>query len=173
MLQYLRREDHHSSAYHKLIESETMATFKVNKVLVPTDLSKSSFAAFPYARSLARRYKAELYLLYVLPISPYIPPDMTYHFKVPEYELALRRDAEKQLEKITKRYFRGQKIVAIIKQGTTDEEILKVARQQRVNLIVMATHGRTGLEHALIGSVAEKVVRKAGCPVLTVKPGRK
>ncbi len=147
-----------------------MAHFKVNRILVPTDLSRTSFAAFGYARSLARPYKAELCLVHVLPTTPYIPPDISYQFKVPEFEIALRRDAEKQLGRIARRYFEGQKVLQVVRQGAADEEILKVAQRQRVSLIVMATHGRTGIEHTLMGSVAEKVVRKARCPVLTVKP---
>jgi nucleotide-binding universal stress UspA family protein len=106
----------------------------------------------------------------VLPTTPYIPPDISYQFKVPEFEIALRRDAEKQLGRIARRYFEGQKVLRVVRQGVADEEILKVAQRQHVSLIVMATHGRTGIEHTLMGSVAEKVVRKARCPVLTVKP---
>jgi nucleotide-binding universal stress UspA family protein len=135
----------------------------VHTILFPTDFSEPSLAAFPVACSLARDLGARLVILYVLP-----PP-------LGHDELEARRDPDSYYEGIWK-LLRGlqppNQDIAVehrLEEGKADTVILQVAEDLPAGLIVLGTHGRTGLAHLLMGSVAEQVVRKAACPVLTVR----
>lgn len=135
----------------------------IRKILVPTDFSEHSRAAFDLACALARDYAAELLVLHVYrPPQVYAPDGIAVI--VPEQpldlqaQLALVRPADPQV-----------KVDHLLVEGDPVEEILRVAGDRGCDLIVMGTHGTTGLARLLMGSVAESVVRRAPCPVLTVR----
>ncbi len=144
---------------------------KIKKILLPTDLSPASISAFKYAKSLAEKYGASIYVLHVL---ENIPPVLAIHaldLTIERVEKNMEENAKVQLEKIVKENLKGKnKVKIFIRKGLVDEEIIKFADEKKIDIIVMGTHGRTGIEYTLLGSIAEKIVRKAKCPVLTVKP---
>jgi len=145
---------------------------ELNKIVVPTDFSDYAKHAVPYACTLADRFGSELHLLHVLQDLVTFVPEPGLAFPPPgDYLEELETSARKALTQVLDPAWEGGKsIVRVICQGTPFLEILRYAKQNDIDLIVMGTHGRTGLAHMLLGSVAEKVVRKAPCPVLTVRP---
>ena len=150
------------------------------RILVPVDFSSDSLDALAYAREFATAFDAEMVLLYVVePIYYATPADMyVVNTNVATLLEEQRRAAEEQFARmVEKQASGGPRLRPMIKTGTASEVIAECARAERADLIILATHGRTGLAHMLMGSVAEKVVRTAPCPVLTVrgkkKPARK
>jgi nucleotide-binding universal stress UspA family protein len=101
---------------------------------------------------------------------PTLPPDPNYVFKIPEYEQYLHADAEEHLRRTRDDLVsRNVKVRTQVGHGAAAEEIVLIAKTEGADLIVISTHGSTGLERWVFGSVAEKVVRLAECPVLTVR----
>jgi universal stress protein A len=140
-----------------------------SRILVPTDYSKPSFAAFNPAIAIAKKFKAQLYMLHVVEEAPVY----AYRIGVPQEELGERfiEQAAAEMRKAAKR-LNATEAELIVRMGNVQEEILAVVKEKKIDLIVMGTHGRTGLAHAVVGSIAEKIVRTAPCHVLTVKPTR-
>ena len=138
------------------------ATFHLKKILVPLDFSGCDHKVLQYAVPFARQFGAELTLLHVL--APYIPtPDMiATPVESVESAMARLRVIQKSLD---------SKVSAslLVRHGPPYVEIITAAKQQGTDLIIVATHARKGIEHMLLGSVAEKLVRHAGCPVLIVR----
>jgi len=145
-----------------------MSSFK--SILLPTDFSDYSKYARAYAISLCREFKAKLLALHVLE-DPVYPIDTTpFGFSPVQFVRERRDSAEKELEKVVEEIAKeGIETESLIVEGKPFVQIITVAREREVDLIVIGTHGRTGLSHYLLGSVTEKVVRKAPCPVLTVR----
>lgn len=127
----------------------------LKKILVTTDLSQYSLAALEYARSFGLLYASRIFLLFV--------DDHAHHKSGPQGVAALADFVSRNVDP-------DIKIVQAVRTGHAAAEITRFSREENVDLIVMATHGRTGVKHALLGSVAEKVVRISAVPVLTVKP---
>lgn len=138
---------------------------QISRVLFPTDFSHDAEHAFQYALTFAREFGAELYLLHVI----YFPP------QTPEYDIgqvidSLVKNAEDSLSKLVESAKAPDLVFRIdVQVGVEHAEITKLAEKEKIDLIVMGTRGRTGLAHVFLGSVAERVVRHAPCPVLTVK----
>jgi len=143
----------------------------ISKILVPLDFSARSRQAQSWAIDLAKRFQGSLTLLHVYqPISYALPEGYVLPSAnlLADLEVTLGRaldDAKKQIEAD-----HGLRVDTALVQGVPFATIVAFARDGAFDLIVLSTHGRTGLRHALLGSVAEKVVRKAPCPVLTVRP---
>ena len=143
---------------------------KLHKVLFPTDFSEPSEAAWSYALALAKEFGAEIVLLHVVAEPPRLAEAYEMGFTPERFVRAATDEARRLMaDLIAKAADRQVTITPQVRQGVEFREIIQAARDTAADLIVMGTHGRTGLAHALIGSVAEKVVRKAPCPVLTVK----
>ena len=125
------------------------------------------------SRELAEHFSAELMVLHVIPPIPTLPSDPHYNFEVPAYQEALRENARRQIEEATRdQTASGVKSRTMVSYGDPAKEIVRIAEEESVDLVVIATHGLTGWQHLVFGSVAEKVVRTAKCPVLTVRcPG--
>jgi nucleotide-binding universal stress UspA family protein len=140
----------------------------VKKILCPTDFSEPSKRAVALALSIAEKFEAQIYFVHVVLEIPRLAPSRTAHFDVPEYQRLLRSDAEKQLAEVAKSVT-TVKTHTLLREGNAADGILKAADENAVDLIVIATAGATGWEHLIFGSVAEKVVRRARCPVLTVR----
>jgi nucleotide-binding universal stress UspA family protein len=145
----------------------------IKLVLAPTDFSEVSVETVARARELAEHFGAELLVLNVIPPIPTLPSDPHYNFEVPAYQEALRENARRQIQEAAPDpVASGLKSQTLVSYGDPAKEIVRIAEEQSVDMIVIATHGLTGWQHLVFGSVAEKVVRTAKCPVLTVRcPG--
>jgi len=142
----------------------------LKKLLCPTDFSEPSREALKVAVEFASHFGAQLSLVNVVPLLPVLPPDPNYAFKVPEYEQMLHADADERLnELVGKVTTPGVNIRTIVGRGDAASEIIRIAEKENVDVIVIATHGMTGWRRAVFGSVAERVVRLAKCPVLTTR----
>lgn len=145
----------------------------LQKILVPTDFSDFSQPALNYGCALAARFESELHLLNVIP-DPivYAPEPMLLAVSVAEETLAeLQAASTESLSKLPgEDWSDACPVIRVTRQGVPFMEILRYASEQDVDLICLGTHGRTGLKHVLMGSVAERIVRKSPCPVLTVRP---
>ena len=142
---------------------------KISRILCPIDFSEFSVKAYDYAQSLAWHYKASLLLEHVTesltPMYPYYAFPNAYV----EISQELRAHAEQQLQEFAKTHTRhGVQPECSVHEGVVTNVILDLAEGQAVSLIVMGTHGLRGIEHLTLGSVTEKVLRKARCPVLAV-----
>lgn len=142
----------------------------VNKILVPIDFSDYSKNSLKYAIFMAKEFNSELALVYV--VEPVIyPPDFSMGqvvFPTTDHDMYGR--ANEELDKLAKSEIPQEiKVKIIIKTGKPFIEIIETAKEENADLIIIATHGHTGVEHILFGSTAEKVVRKAPCPVLTLR----
>jgi nucleotide-binding universal stress UspA family protein len=143
---------------------------QIERILCPIDFSEFSVTAYDYAQSLAWHYKATLFLQHVIDsLVPYYP---YFAFPDPYNEICrkLRADAAQQLQEFAKTHsWRGVQPQGDVQDGVATDLILGFAEAKAVNLIVMGTHGLRGLDHLTLGSVTEKVLRKAHCPVLAVR----
>ncbi len=142
----------------------------IKKVLVPIDFSDYSKSALKYAVNFAKSFNAEIILIYV--VEPVIyPPDFSMgQIAMPSITTEWDDRAKDELAKLAKNEITGANTVkTVIKTGKPFVEIIETAKEENVDLIIIATHGHSGVEHILFGSTAEKVVRKAPCPVLTLR----
>jgi universal stress protein A len=144
---------------------------ELRRILVPTDFSKFSKVALSYAAALAEKFAAELYLLHIVQDLAVFIPDMITVAPPPAPTVEqMTRAVHDAFDRLVKEnHLERFKVHREVREGTPFSEIVRFAKEQRVDLIIMGTHGHTGLTHMLLGSVTEKVVRKAPCPVLTVR----
>jgi len=143
---------------------------KVSKILCPTDFSEAALKGLAAAIDLAGLFKAELLLANIIPILPPKPTDPNFEFEVPEYEGILHKDAEAKLAELVKTAVpAGLAARTLLGHGHPAKEIIRIAEEEKGEMIVIATHGHTGWHHLVLGSVAEKVIRHAPCPVLAVR----
>jgi universal stress protein A len=141
-------------------------TRDITTIIVPTDFSYTSDAALGYARMLAARFGASLHLLHVVD-EPGSWSEV--YAAIPEIQLRLSADAARRLEAIAACLPPPLHATSAVVCGAPVPTIVKVAETKGADLIVMGTHGRRGMGHLLLGSVAERVVRLAPCPVMTVR----
>lgn len=142
---------------------------KIKKILVPVDFSDYSAKAIQYGAEFARTFGAEFIACHVLEMPVYpvsvgmgaVPPIMTDDI-MPDVKRRLK-------ETVAELAGDGLEVTEVVREGTPFVEIVQFAKDEGVDLIVMPTHGRTGIAHLIIGSTAERVVRKASCPVLVVR----
>lgn len=147
---------------------------ELGKILLATDFSDDSVNARRYAEELARKFSSEIVVLHVdQPLAPVMVSELGPAFDVgamnqiaEEQRLAVQRELDRI---VTQLRDAGIKARSLLRVGAPFVEIIHAAQGEGVDLIVMGTHGRTGLAHVLLGSVAERVVQKAGCAVLTVR----
>lgn len=143
----------------------------LRKILVTTDLSEHSLAAMDHAASFGLLYASDLYLLYVVEHGHAPKGHHGGGDGKEEERAALLEDARRSLaDFIEKNLSPDVRVIPVVRVGHPAREITKFADEEGVDLIVIATHGRTGLKHILMGSVAEKTVRFSRVPVLSVKP---
>jgi nucleotide-binding universal stress UspA family protein len=142
----------------------------ISSVLVPIDFSVHSKSALTYAILIAERFGASLHLMYVVEPTIY-PADLGFgQVVLPGVEDELREKGAGELEALITREI-GSRIRAtsVVRTGNPHQEILREAEEKKVDLIIVATHGHSGVEHMLFGSTADRVVKHAKCPVLTVR----
>ncbi|MBA4391018.1 MAG: universal stress protein [Syntrophus sp. (in: bacteria)] len=143
------------------------------KILCPLDFSEFTGEIVEYAVSIARNFGAELHFLHVIPNLNYFTPYES--FLTPENLIAIENNIEAAVDKDFDKIMNiiDMSVKKIVKNGAPFVEIIEYVKAESIDLVVMGTHGRSGIEHILIGSVAEKVVRKSPCPVLTIRPRNK
>ncbi|MCX7590950.1 MAG: universal stress protein [Kiritimatiellae bacterium] len=152
--------------------AEKKTKIEIRKILCPIDFSETSQHALRYAVALAEEFGAELLLMEVREL--YIPPPADYPdmpWLTTDIPIAIEEGEDERLENLAAELRRTCQVPLRTYRvtGKAFLEIIRKANEVKADLIVMGTHGRTGLSHILIGSVAERVVRLAPCPVLTVK----
>lgn len=137
------------------------------RILCPIDLDDAALSALEYARDFAEKHRATLYVLNVARI-PFADMDTPVAMdRHPHWEQA----AQSRLEQIAQPLLKGMVAYELmVREGIAETVIVQVAAELNIDLIIMSTHARTGLAHFILGSVAETVIREAGCPVLTIKP---
>lgn len=140
----------------------------IRKILVPVDFSDCSRKALRYALAFARQFSAQVVLLHVVHVNYTGIEFGLIDFPVLEEEMA--KNARKSLEEMAGTEVGGSAPVeVVVRVGQTVREIADAAREAETDLLVISTHGNTGLKHVLLGSTAENVVRYAPCPVLVVR----
>ena len=140
---------------------------KFERILVPVDFSEHSLKAFAKALEFGRAFGAELILVHIVEQIIY-PGDWSYAPLAMSDFAAERREAVAARLK-TLSAGSGVRTSEIVRLGRAWQEVVEIAKERRADLVIVATHGYTGLRHVLLGSVAEKIVRHAPCPVLTVR----
>jgi len=144
---------------------------ELKTILVPTDFGELGEKALAYGKALARLFESSLHVVHVIegPFGDSVPVE-GYVAGLPEFSARLRKSARAQLARLLDQSERSElQAVEATLSGNASREIVRYAKEQDVDLIVMGTHGRGALAHLLLGSVAERVVRNAPCPVLTVR----
>ncbi|MCC7540105.1 MAG: universal stress protein [Deltaproteobacteria bacterium] len=142
---------------------------QIRKILVPVDFSPQSEVALMSAIDLAKTLGASITLLHAYEIPVYTLPDGAWTLPAAQ-ATALADDAQRALDELVKKYaWAGVPITAKLCRGAPYEEITRGATETDADLVVIATHGRTGLAHLFLGSVAERVVRTSPVPVLTIR----
>ncbi len=148
-----------------------MLPFK--RILCPTDFSEPAFTALKRAEELARHFAAELIVAHVIPPVPsphsFPDPQASFNFDVPLYQQELALHAERMVKELVSHQVAPEvRTRDLVTTGEAASEILRIVQEEHVDLIVIASHGLTGWRRLVHGSVAEKVVRQATCPVLTI-----
>ena len=138
-------------------------------ILSPLQFDEHSVAAMTLAKEIAEKNSATIYLLHVVPILPALG-----EAAISEHVDSMEEGkARKMMEELAQKYMKGMKHELVVRgafPSETAHAVVEVAKEIKADLIVMATHGRTGLPHFFMGSVTEGVMRGAPCPVLTIKP---
>jgi len=146
--------------------------FNIKNILLPTDFSNLSLSAARYAIDLAKQYGAKIHFLNVLEKTPPILAirslDLSEEKIIKTIDEDARNSINKALEKIN--IDKSIEILPVIRKGIDFQVIIEYCESNNIDLIVIATHGRTGILHTLLGSVAEKVIRYETCPVLVITP---
>ncbi len=143
----------------------------IRMILVPIDFSLHSKNALKYAVPMARQFRAAVRLVYVVEPTVY-PADLGFgQVVLPGVEEELREKGGEELQALIQKEI-GKTVPAswTVRTGNPHQEILREAEDANVDLIVVATHGHSGVEHMLFGSTADRIVRHARCPVLTIRP---
>ncbi|MBL9078123.1 MAG: universal stress protein [Planctomycetes bacterium] len=141
---------------------------QIRRIVCPTDFSPTAARAVDYAAEMARSFGAELTLLHVIPEMNYPLRSFGMASAFPHLREELHQRAADELAAV-KAKIAGARVDTLLRDGEAHEQVLATTKALGADLIVMGTHGHTGLKHALLGSTAEKVVRLSDCPVLTVR----
>jgi nucleotide-binding universal stress UspA family protein len=146
------------------------------RILVTTDFSDTSIGALPLGVEFAKHFDAELLLVHVLPIDTPTPWDIPPYadfglaaIPLPEYEAQVQQEVDRRLAMVVSQHAQGANVRTLVGRGSAAAEIVRIAAEEKAELIVLATHGWTGWRHLVFGSVAETVLREAPCPVLSVR----
>ena len=142
---------------------------QIRRIVCPTDFSATAARAVDYAAEMARTFAAELTLLHVVPEMNYPLRSFGMASAFPHLREELHQRADDELQKEKARLDANTKANTLLRDGEAHIQVLECAKSLGADLIVIGTHGHTGIKHAFLGSTAEKVVRLSECPVLTVR----
>ena len=146
-----------------------MKEFK--NILFPVDLSESSEKIVPYVQTVADKFESQLHLLFVARVFEHLNIIYVPHWSISQFEKEIITGAERRLYEFKDEYFKeypGTKTAVV--PGDASEEVIKYIESRRIDLVIMGTHGRKGLDRVFFGSVADRVVKTAPVPVLVVNP---
>ncbi len=146
-----------------------MKEFK--KILFPVDLSESSEKILPYVQAMAKKFEAKIHILFAARVFEYFSSIYVPGPSINKFEKEIIDGAEKKLYEFIDQYFKeypGTKTVVV--SGDASEEIINYVESQGIDLIIMGTHGRKGMDKIIFGSVAERVVKTSPVPVMVVNP---
>ncbi len=144
---------------------------EIKNILFPVDFTSASEKVLPYVRYFVEKLEAKLVVIFVVEklskyANFYVP-----HSALDNLEEEMIAAAEKKMAHFVDEYMEDlSDVETIVKRGEVAEEIVKTAEEKNIDLIIMGTHGRKGLEKILLGSVAQQVIKRAPCPVMTVNP---
>lgn len=145
----------------------------VGKILVPTDFSACSSEALRWAQVVGAKFDSQIDALHVWEPPRYVIPEIAIQMPGEPRQSLLdfaKAEASKEMEVfVLAGSDRGRRVQARLESGDPTDTIIQLAESDQYDLIIMGTHGRTGISHLLLGSVAEKVVRRAPCPVMTIR----
>lgn len=144
--------------------------FKFNSILVPTDFSEQFLIALNYAKELSKSMDSKLHIIHVVENTVY-PADLGItQASFIDLEIEINKNSLEQLDFIKNDLAKdGIEVIIEIRKGRASDKIIEYCFEKNIDLICIATHGRSGIEHFLFGSTTEKVLRKAPCPVLAVR----
>ncbi len=141
---------------------------EIKKILIPIDFSDYSLNALEYAKLLAEKFNAEIILLNI--VEPVVfTADLTMGQVIPSIENELYQKSEEKVKELVDGLKDKFNVRGVVKVGKSHVEIIEFAKNEGVDLIIIGSHGHTAVEQFLFGSTAEKVIRKATCPVLIIK----
>ncbi len=143
---------------------------KIEKILFPIDFAENFETLLPWVSTFVNSFDATLYVLFVAQdlgdFTSFVP-----HGNLQQFQEEALKAAQKKMSVKAKEDFKAfKKVEARVAQGSPAEKIIEAAQKEGMDLIIMGTHGRKGIERAIFGSVCDKVVRNAPCPVLTINP---
>ena len=145
----------------------------LRRIVVPTDFSPNSEASIPYAVELAKVFGSEFILIHAFqaPDYPMVEPGGEVMMEWPRWNESLRKQQQEKLDALAKEISDKARIAvtSFLVEGAAANAIVNFAQEKKADCIVITTHGRTGVSHLVFGSVAERIVRLAPCPVFTVK----
>jgi nucleotide-binding universal stress UspA family protein len=167
-----KKSTRRSSRSRSRSRSRKTSIIDLNRILVPIDFSDHSKRALKYAIPFAEQFIASIDLIYVVEPTVY-PADFSFgQIGFPDVEDELRKRGAEELDELIGKEIAGRvPATKVIRTGKPFYEIDQYAEEASIDLIIISTHGHTGVEHILFGSTAEKVVRHAPCPVLVVRTG--
>ena len=138
-------------------------------ILMPTDFSRNSAEVYEFVLNFSKRYSAKLHILHVVEPLMHDHESSNYHDRI-NFERDLIFNAEEELERFINKFSNAHvEICRIVLQGNAHEEIIKYAKSEKVDLIFIATHGKTNLNHLVAGNVTKKVLRFSETPVVCIK----
>jgi nucleotide-binding universal stress UspA family protein len=144
---------------------------KIEKILFPIDFAENFETLFPWVSTFVNQFDATLYVLFVAQDLADVTSFHVPHGNLQQFQEEVLKAAQKKMSVAAKEEFKAfKKVEARVSQGAPADKIIETAKNEGIDLIIMGTHGRKGLERAIFGSVCDKVVRMAPCPVLTVNP---
>jgi len=144
---------------------------KIAKILFPIDFAENFEALLPWVSTFVKAFDATLYVLFVAQDLKDFTAFHVPHGNLEQFQAEVLSAAQKKMSAAAKEEFKAfPKVEARVAQGSPADKILETAKNEGIDLIIMGTHGRKGLERAIFGSVCDKVVRRAPCPVLTINP---
>lgn len=143
---------------------------RFRKILATTDLSPESLSTVRYAVHLAKAQNASVVVLYVPPLPTTVYPEALVPIDLTLVAEEIVEAARKRLERWVRPHARHVSIKSLVRLGIVHDTVVAVAKEMNADLLVMSTHGRKGVSHVLLGSVTERVLRDAPCPVLVVRP---
>lgn len=147
---------------------------RFKKVLFPVDLSDVSPKMVPFVMSVANMWDAEVHVLFVVRVLDHFTSMYVPDISINRLEQEMVQGAEKKMEEFVQLHFpEGRVNHASVKVGDAVEEIIKYVNAEKIDLIIVGTHGRKGLEKVFFGSVAENVIKTSPVPVLSINPWRK
>ncbi|MGB5157792.1 universal stress protein [Desulfobacterium sp. N47] len=144
---------------------------KFNKILFPVDFSEASPKIVPYVKEMAKKFDSEIHILYVARtfqnfVSSYVP-----HSSADLFDNAAVEGGKKNIEEFAEQHFKGSdKIIIKVVNGYEAEEIINYIEKEKIELLIMGTHGRKGIDKLIFGSVAEKVTKATPIPIMLINP---